>query len=66
MNRTTPIADHQSFFAAPARLFDLLNLWQARIDERRQMMHLDERLLKDAGMSRAEMSREARKPFWRA
>jgi len=45
---------------------NLLYRWQERIDERRELDRIDERLLKDAGISRAGVLREASKPFWRA
>ncbi|MCY4311751.1 MAG: DUF1127 domain-containing protein [Rhodospirillaceae bacterium] len=38
--------------------------WRQRGEERRQLLELDERLLKDIGVSRAEAMEEARKPFW--
>jgi|TARA_B100000315_G_scaffold256107_1_gene301219 uncharacterized protein YjiS (DUF1127 family) len=51
--------------AVISRLLDSLYLWQARIDERRELVRLDERLLKDAGMSRGDVLIESSKPFWR-
>jgi uncharacterized protein YjiS (DUF1127 family) len=60
------MTSHRTLLAAPARLFDLLDTWQTRIDERRQLAALDERQLKDAGLCGAEVASEARKPFWRA
>ena len=66
MTRTQLSGSHRTIFATPARLFDLLNLWQARIDERRQLANLDERLMKDAGLSGAEVRCEAGKLFWRS
>jgi len=39
---------------------------QQRRRERRQLAELDERLLRDIGIERADALREARKPFWRA
>jgi uncharacterized protein YjiS (DUF1127 family) len=34
--------------------------------ERRQLAELDERLLRDIGIERADALRESRKPCWRA
>ncbi len=47
------------------RLFDLLIAWQRRTNERRHLMRLDNRLLADMGLSRADVEREYRTPFWR-
>ncbi len=54
-----------SIFTLPSRFLDSLYLWQTRINERREMASLDERMLKDAGTSREEILRETGKPFWR-
>jgi len=37
--------------------------WQKRGHERRQLLELDDRMLKDIGISRAEATEEGRKPF---
>ena len=39
--------------------------WQERADQRRHLLELDERLLRDIGLSRYDALREAAKPFWR-
>lgn len=51
---------------AAVRLFDTLAEWQARAMERRHLMGLDARLLRDAGLSHADAAAEYAKPFWRA
>ncbi len=38
--------------------------WQARLDERRQLRALDDRLLADIGLTRADVAKEVSKPFW--
>ena len=40
--------------------------WQERADQRRQLRALSEYMLKDIGLSRADVEREVSKPFWRA
>jgi uncharacterized protein YjiS (DUF1127 family) len=40
--------------------------WQARIDERQFLQTLDDRMLSDMGMSRADIAREIDKGFWQA
>jgi uncharacterized protein YjiS (DUF1127 family) len=49
-----------------ARGFGILLLWQRRANERHALAQLDDRLLRDLGLSRSEAARESRKPFWRA
>lgn len=41
-----------------------LGVWFARMEERRQLAQLDERMLKDFGATRDEVAAEVRKPFW--
>ncbi len=43
-----------------------MSVWCERARQRRALASLDDRLLSDIGVSRAEADREARKPFWRA
>jgi uncharacterized protein YjiS (DUF1127 family) len=52
--------------AMARRIFDSFYLWQTRINDRRELAGLDERMLKDAGTSRDEVLRETGKPFWRS
>jgi uncharacterized protein YjiS (DUF1127 family) len=53
--------------AARARRFRaLLALWRARTRERRMLAALDERLLRDIGVTRLDAAYECDKPFWRA
>jgi uncharacterized protein YjiS (DUF1127 family) len=39
--------------------------WCARSRQRRALTDLDDRLLRDIGVSRSAAAREAAKPFWR-
>ena len=39
--------------------------WQQRASTRHHLMTLDDRMLKDIGLSRADAEREGRKQFWR-
>lgn len=45
---------------------DLILLWHERSRQRRALMSLDDRLLRDIGIDRLEADIEIRKPFWRA
>ena len=46
--------------------FAALRLWRERTHQRRRLASLDERLLKDIGLTRADIDDEdeVRKPFW--
>jgi uncharacterized protein YjiS (DUF1127 family) len=60
-----------AFFAGgPAEMawsfLDVLLGWQERAAERHALRQLDDRMLKDIGLSRANIDAEAAKPFWRA
>tara|TARA_R110002167_G_scaffold51005_1_gene148004 strand:+ start:530 stop:748 length:219 start_codon:yes stop_codon:yes gene_type:complete len=46
-------------------LGSLLLKWQERIEERQRLENLDPRLLRDIGLSPADVAEECRKPFWR-
>ena len=43
-----------------------LRLWRQRSRSRAELAVLDERTLRDFGMSRSQATFEAAKPFWRA
>lgn len=40
-------------------------LWAERAAERRHLAGLGDHVLKDIGLSRADVARESSKPFWR-
>lgn len=44
---------------------DTLHIWHERAAGRRQLLTLDDRMLRDIGISRADAVNEAGKPFWR-
>ena len=46
------------------RLFDQLIEWLDRARQRRHLGELDDRLLRDIGLSRAEVDHEVSRPFW--
>ncbi|WP_447895018.1 DUF1127 domain-containing protein [Vreelandella sp. GE22] len=43
-----------------------LRKYRERRRSRRQLLTLDDRLLRDIGMSRAQVNREAKRPCWRS
>lgn len=40
--------------------------WLERSQQRRALQRLDDRMLRDIGLSRADVAGESAKPFWRA
>jgi uncharacterized protein YjiS (DUF1127 family) len=46
-------------------LWKILVTWQQRIAYRQHLLELDERLLRDIGISRYDALKEAAKPFWK-
>ena len=53
-----------AFAAASIRVFDGLFAWQRRAADRRALLVMDDHLLRDIGLSRADIEAEASKPFW--
>ncbi len=46
------------------RLIDTLLDWQERARQRHHLSGLDDHLLRDIGLSRADVEHETAKPFW--
>jgi uncharacterized protein YjiS (DUF1127 family) len=46
------------------RLFDQLFTWLDRARQRRHLGALDDRLLRDIGLSRSDVEHEVSRPFW--
>ena len=44
----------------------VIRMWFERSRQRRALAELDDRLLRDIGITRAQAGREAAKPFWSA
>lgn len=75
MYRYTASDKSSSFFVRPSRrqgkagfaqrLFDVLLTWAERSRQRRHLAQLDDRILSDIGLSRAEVEAEVSRPFWR-
>jgi uncharacterized protein YjiS (DUF1127 family) len=64
-----PAVGARDLFARLLKAFksaaDKVTEWHDRVRGRRWLMEMDERLLKDIGISRSDAYRESRKPFWR-
>jgi uncharacterized protein YjiS (DUF1127 family) len=63
---------HRRARRSEVRITDLIALawrvvthWSDRARQRSALAELDDRLLEDAGITRAQVAREIRKPFWR-
>jgi len=52
-------------FVGPLTVVRVLSVWQARSTHRRVLAELDDHLLRDIGLTRADVQRELAKPFWR-
>jgi uncharacterized protein YjiS (DUF1127 family) len=62
---TGPLKFTGLFSRAIARVFETLLIWQERASQRHALAQLDDRMLKDVGLNRADVELEANKPFWR-
>ena len=68
MNRILGVSVYRqpwSLSQAAAAFADLLYGWQERARQRHTLAGLDDRLLRDMGLSRADIAQESAKPFWR-
>ena len=50
---------------ALGRIFAALREWRQRSRERAELARLDERMLRDIGITRGDVWHEINKPFWR-
>jgi uncharacterized protein YjiS (DUF1127 family) len=48
------------------KAFDAMLKWHDRSRARWDLLRLDDRMLSDVGLTRADVYREANKPLWRA
>ena len=64
--RPTAASFGEILLEAATRAVRTLLTWQERDRQRRALAQLDARMLKDIGLSRAEVDLELRKPFWHA
>jgi len=54
----------RSFARGALRAAELLLTWQERSRQRHQLQCLSDHMLRDIGLSRADVLAEATKPFW--
>ena len=55
----------RSLVGQVCRFIAMLLLWQERARQRAALAALDDRMLKDVGLTRADVMLEIGKPFWR-
>lgn len=58
------VAARPGRFSFLRRCLATLRLWRQRARERRALAALDDRLLADIGVTRADAERECERPFW--
>lgn len=46
------------------KALNIIVIWQERAEQRQSLYELDDRMLKDIGVSKSDADHEARKPFW--
>ena len=54
-----------AFLALPFFAAQVVAYWLELVRQRRHLARLDDRMLKDIGLNRADVEREIAKPFWR-
>lgn len=52
--------------AAVENVLDRFLTWQRRHKDRMHLLSLDDRMLRDIGVTMADVDKEASKPFWRS
>lgn len=56
----------QRLASLPLTALNTLLVWQERASERHHLGQMDDFMLKDMGLSRADVEKEAALPFWRS
>ncbi len=46
-------------------MWETVTIWRNRAHQRRQLLEMETRILKDLGLTRMDAIQEAEKPFWR-
>ncbi len=63
--RVAPLEINPGFTTIVHMFLDQFHRWHRRADERRALMALDDRMLQDIGVEKADALDEGAKPFWR-
>jgi uncharacterized protein YjiS (DUF1127 family) len=53
-----------ALFTAACRVPRIVSMWHERIASRHALVNLNDHVLRDIGLSRADVEREFMKPFW--
>jgi uncharacterized protein YjiS (DUF1127 family) len=54
-----------AFLSVARRMTHMVWVWRSRAETRRAMSMLSDHVLRDIGLTRADVDREVMKPFWR-
>jgi uncharacterized protein YjiS (DUF1127 family) len=54
-----------AYLLAARRMAHMVWLWHSRTESRRALSMLSDHVLRDIGLTRADVDREVMKPFWR-
>jgi uncharacterized protein YjiS (DUF1127 family) len=73
ISEAAPLREFLSAVLAPSerwssrarRVADLVVVWHERARQRRDLQRLNDRMLRDIGLTRADVMAESSKPFWR-
>ena len=65
MTWTIGLGKYAARMASFSRIVEHVSLWRHRRKSRRDLLRLDDRLLRDIGVDRRDALQEAQKPFWR-
>jgi uncharacterized protein YjiS (DUF1127 family) len=63
---TAKLAFGERARAALSAIADAFSAWQERVSQRRTLARLDDRMLRDMGLTRSDVEHEVSKPFWQA
>jgi uncharacterized protein YjiS (DUF1127 family) len=55
----------RTYLAAAVGVFEMIAVWQERRRQRSLLARLDDRMLRDIGLTYADVEGEVAKPFWR-
>lgn len=65
VRRPSSVGAVGEFIWKVCRLPSLVRVWFMRVELRGQMSMLSDQVLRDIGLTRADIEREVMKPFWR-